>query len=105
MNDKHIIKLCEICVKIGVAFVKTSTGYGFKKGPDGMYSYDGATIPHLALMRKQYVIAVLGCYYELDRHIWDSCPLSVQIKAAGGVKSLDDLLRVRAMGITRVGAS
>ncbi|KAB5592905.1 hypothetical protein CTheo_3616 [Ceratobasidium theobromae] len=86
LNDKHIIKLCEICVKIGVAFVKTSTGYGFKKGPDGMYSYDGATIPHLALMRKH-------------------CPLSVQIKAAGGVKSLDDLLRVRAMGITRVGAS
>ncbi|CAE6429897.1 unnamed protein product [Rhizoctonia solani] len=86
LKDEHIIKLCEICTKIGVAFVKTSTGYGFKKQSNGMYSYDGATIPHLALMRKH-------------------CPPSVQIKAAGGVKTLDDLLRVRAMGITRVGAS
>ncbi|CAE6512911.1 unnamed protein product [Rhizoctonia solani] len=86
LKDEHIIKLCEICTKIGVAFVKTSTGYGFKKQNNGMYSYDGATIPHLALMRK-------------------CCPPSVQIKAAGGVKTLDDLLRVRAMGITRVGAS
>ncbi|KAJ1311558.1 hypothetical protein OPQ81_010042 [Rhizoctonia solani] len=86
LKDEHIIKLCEICTKIGVAFVKTSTGYGFKKQSNGMYSYDGATIPHLALMRKY-------------------CPPSVQIKAAGGIKTLDDLLRVRAMGITRVGAS
>ncbi|KAF8604947.1 deoxyribose-phosphate aldolase [Ceratobasidium sp. AG-I] len=86
LKDEHIIKLCEICTKIGVAFVKTSTGYGFKKQANGMYSYDGATLPHLALMRKH-------------------CPPSVQIKAAGGVKTLEDLLRVRAMGITRVGAS
>ncbi|QRV76178.1 deoxyribose-phosphate aldolase [Ceratobasidium sp. AG-Ba] len=86
LKDEHIIKLCEICTKIGVAFVKTSTGYGFKKQSNGMYIYDGATIPHLALMRKH-------------------CPPSVQIKAAGGLKTLDDLLRVRAMGVTRVGAS
>jgi deoxyribose-phosphate aldolase len=29
----------------------------------------------------------------------------VQIKAAGGVRTLDDLLRVRALGVTRVGAT
>jgi deoxyribose-phosphate aldolase len=33
------------------------------------------------------------------------CPASVQIKAAGGVRTLDDLLRVRALGVTRVGAT
>ena len=30
---------------------------------------------------------------------------SVQIKAAGGVRTLDDVLRVRALGVTRVGAT
>ena len=30
---------------------------------------------------------------------------SVQIKAAGGVRTLDDLLRVRALGVTRIGAT
>jgi deoxyribose-phosphate aldolase len=86
LQDTHITKLCEICSNIGVAFVKTSTGYGFVKGSDGRYSYAGATLPHLALMRK-------------------SCSPNVQIKAAGGVRTLDDLLRVRALGVTRAGAT
>ena len=51
-----------------------------------MYSYQGATDHHLQLMRQH------------------SAP-SVQIKAAGGIRTLDDLLRVRAMGVTRVGAT
>ncbi|KZT52495.1 deoxyribose-phosphate aldolase [Calocera cornea HHB12733] len=86
LQDEHIIKLCEICSRVKVAFVKTSTGYGFVKGADGKYSYKGATLPHLALMRKHTDPAV-------------------QIKAAGGVRTLDDLLRVRALGVTRVGAT
>lgn len=36
--DLHKIKLCEICNKQRVAFVKTSTGYGFKKQENGFYS-------------------------------------------------------------------
>jgi len=32
-------------------------------------------------------------------------PSSVQLKAAGGVRSLDDLLRVREIGVTRIGAT
>ena len=32
-------------------------------------------------------------------------PPQVQVKAAGGVRDLDTLLRVRAIGVTRVGAS
>ena len=30
---------------------------------------------------------------------------SVQVKAAGGVRTLDDLLRVRELGVTRIGAT
>jgi len=86
LQDEHIIRLCEICSEIGVAFVKTSTGYGFVKQRDGGYNYKGATEPHLRLMRQH-------------------CPPNLQIKAAGGVRTLDDLLRVRALGVTRVGAT
>lgn len=85
-DDKFKIKLCQICSQIKVAFVKTSTGYGFVKGSDGKYSYQGATDHDLKLMR-QY-----------------SAP-EVQVKAAGGIRTLDDLLRVRALGVTRVGAT
>lgn len=85
-NDKFKIKLCQICSQVKVAFVKTSTGYGFVKGSDGKYSYQGATDHDLKLMRQH------------------SAP-EVQIKAAGGIRTLDDLLRVRALGVTRVGAT
>jgi len=30
---------------------------------------------------------------------------NVQLKAAGGVRTLDDLLRVRALGVSRIGAT
>lgn len=86
LQDAHIIRLCEICTEHGVAFVKTSTGYGFVKQAGGDYNYRGATDAHLTLMRKH------------------SGP-NVQIKAAGGVRTLGDLLRVRALGVTRVGAT
>lgn len=86
LKDEHIIRLCEICSAAGVAFVKTSSGYGFVKQPDGNYNYRGATDAHLALMRAH------------------SAP-GVQIKAAGGVRTLDDLLRVQALGVSRIGAT
>lgn len=86
LQNDHIIQLCEICSEHKVAFVKTSSGYGFVKQDNGMYSYKGATDEHLTLMRKH------------------SAP-EVQIKAAGGVRTLDDLLRVRAIGVTRIGAT
>jgi deoxyribose-phosphate aldolase len=86
LEDRHIIKLCKICSEHAVAFVKTSTGYGFVKQDNGMYTYKGATDHHLKLMR-------------------DFCPETIQIKAAGGVRTLDDLLRVRSLGVTRIGAT
>ena len=86
LQDQHIVRLCEICSAIGVAFVKTSTGYGFVKQANGMYSYNGATMHHLKVMRQH-------------------CPASVRIKAAGGVRTLDDLLLVRSIGVSRIGAT
>ena len=86
LEDAHIIRLCEICSEHAVAFVKTSTGYGFVKQSNGFYAYSGATDHALRLMREH------------------SAP-GVQVKAAGGVRTLDDLLRVRAMGVTRIGAT
>lgn len=85
-EDGHKIKLCEICSKHKVGFVKTSTGYGMVKGPDGKYGYQGATEHDLKLMRQ---------YSDDD----------VQVKAAGGVRTVDDMLKVKALGVTRIGAS
>jgi deoxyribose-phosphate aldolase len=78
--------LCEICSELKVEFVKTSTGYGFNKQSDGSYNYKGATHDDLVLMRKH------------------SDPL-VEVKAAGGVRTLEDTLKVRELGVTRIGAT
>lgn len=85
-EDKYKIKLCEICNEAGVDFVKTSTGYGFTKQPDGSYNYKGATEHDLELMRK---------YSDNN----------IQVKAAGGVRTLQDTLKVRQLGVTRIGAT
>ena len=85
-DDESKRRLCSICSEHGVAFVKTSTGYGFVKQVDGSYAYVGATDHDLALMRS-------------------ASAESVQVKAAGGIRTLDDVLRVRALGVTRVGAT
>jgi len=80
------IRLCEICTRVGADFVKTSTGYGFVKQPNGDFNYKGATLADVKLMR-QY-----------------SGP-GVQVKCAGGVRTLDDLLKMKAAGATRSGAT
>jgi deoxyribose-phosphate aldolase len=85
-DDATKIRLCEICGRAGADWVKTSTGYGFVKQPSGGYDYRGATEHDLRLMRAH-------------------SPAHVQVKAAGGVRDLDGLLRVRELGCTRLGAS
>jgi deoxyribose-phosphate aldolase len=76
LDEGRKIRLCEICGELGVDWVKTSTGFGA----------GGATDEDLILMRKH-------------------SPPHVQIKAAGGVRDLGRLLRVRELGCTRCGAS
>ncbi len=85
-SDAFKRRLCEVCERAGADWVKTSTGYGFVKQPDGSYNYKGATEHDLALMRASVS----------DR---------VQVKAAGGVRDLDGLIRVRDLGATRCGAT
>jgi deoxyribose-phosphate aldolase len=80
------IKLCQICTKVGADFVKTSTGYGYVKQSNGDFNYKGATIADIELMRKH-------------------CGPKVQIKCAGGVRTLDDLLKMREAGASRSGAT
>lgn len=79
-------RLCQICERAGADWVKTSTGYGFVRRPDGHYDYRGATEHDLALMRA-------------------ACSPRVQVKAAGGVRDLDTLIKVRDLGASRCGAS
>jgi deoxyribose-phosphate aldolase len=76
LNEAQKIRLCEICGELNADWVKTSTGYGT----------GGATHEDLRLMRQH-------------------TPGRVQVKAAGGVRDLDALLAVRALGVTRVGAT
>ncbi|WP_321474633.1 deoxyribose-phosphate aldolase [uncultured Paludibaculum sp.] len=76
LKDAQKIRLCEICAELQVDWVKTSTGY----------APSGATDDDLRLMRLH-------------------SPATVQVKAAGGIRDLDALLRVRALGVTRCGAT
>lgn len=85
-RNEDKIRLCEICTRAGADFVKTSTGYGFVKQPDGNFNYKGATLDDVRLMRLH------------------SGP-AVQVKCAGGVRTLDDLLKMREAGATRSGAT
>ena len=86
LENSHKIKLCEICSALNVDFVKTSTGYGYVKQEDGKFLAKGATMEDLLLMRKH------------------TAP-HIQIKAAGGVRNLKDMLAAIGAGATRIGAT
>jgi deoxyribose-phosphate aldolase len=76
LTDEHKEQLCRICAEVGADYVKTSTGYGSS----------GVVDEDLRLMRR-------------------CSPPHVKVKAAGGVRTLDRLLAVRALGVSRVGAT
>ncbi len=84
--DRAKIRLCEICSDLKADFVKTSTGFGFVKGADGGHRYTGATEHDLRLMR-------------------DHCDPTVGLKASGGVRSLEMVLKCIELGCTRIGVS
>jgi deoxyribose-phosphate aldolase len=76
LQDAHKVRLCHISGEVGADYVKTSTGYGSR----------GATDHDVRLMRRH-------------------SPPHVRVKAAGGVRSFDRLLAMRALGAARIGAA
>lgn len=74
LSVEQIVKACQICEKAGADYVKTSTGY----------SPGGATLEDVKLMRA-------------------SCSPKVSVKAAGGIRTLDQLLQYRAAGARMIG--
>ncbi|MEI6602527.1 MAG: deoxyribose-phosphate aldolase [Clostridia bacterium] len=76
LTDAQKVDACKICEAAGADFVKTSTGYGT----------GGATLPDLKLMRA-------------------TVSAKVRVKAAGGVRTLDQALAVKAVGAVRFGAT
>jgi deoxyribose-phosphate aldolase len=76
LTDDEKVRGCRLAEMAGGDFVKTSTGF----------APGGATHADLALMRN-------------------AVSERVQVKAAGGVRTLDDLLAVMALGVTRIGAT
>ena len=76
LTDEEKVLACQLSTRAGVDFVKTSTGFGT----------GGATISDLKLMRE-------------------NCPENIEVKAAGGVRTLDNTLAVRSVGVTRFGAT
>lgn len=76
LTDEQKIRACRLSASAGAGFVKTSTGF----------APSGATHEDLRLMRKH-------------------SPAHVQVKAAGGVRTLDALLEVMELGVARIGAT
>jgi deoxyribose-phosphate aldolase len=76
LTDEEIIKCCEIYAKVGVDFLKTSTGYAEK----------GATIEAVQLMRQ---------------HL----PSNIQIKASGGIRTYEQAEQYVKAGANRLGCS
>ncbi|HCE46273.1 MAG TPA: deoxyribose-phosphate aldolase [Lentisphaeria bacterium] len=85
-DDKYKLRLCDLCNKAEVDFAKTSTGYNYIKAADGHFTYRGATEPDLALMRRH-------------------CSPKVQVKAAGGIRTVRAFIRAMELGVTRIGIS
>lgn len=76
LTEEEKIKLCSVVTNAGADFIKTSTGFGT----------NGATLEDVKLMR-QHVGA------------------DVQVKAAGGVRSIEDANNFIDAGATRLGTS
>ena len=76
LTEEEKIKMCAIVTNSGADFIKTSTGF----------STEGATFDDVALFKK---------------HVGSN----VKIKAAGGIKTLDDAEKFISLGASRLGTS
>ncbi|MBP7461142.1 MAG: deoxyribose-phosphate aldolase [Candidatus Delongbacteria bacterium] len=85
LKSETIIRLCKICDALGVDFIKTSTGFGYVRNPQGGMTATGATEEVLRLM--------------LDH------AGGARVKASGGIKDFKTALHYREMGVARLGTS
>ena len=76
LSDEQKVQGCRACVAGGADFVKTSTGF----------STGGATVEDVRLMKQT---------------VGEAC----QVKAAGGVRSYEDLIAMIEAGADRIGTS
>ena len=85
-SDEIKVRLCQASEAAGAAFVKTSTGFGYRKQADGTFIPTGATEHDVRLLRKH-------------------CGSAVQVKASGGIRTYEQALRFVELGATRLGTS
>lgn len=76
LSKEEIVLACRLAEDAGAHFVKTSTGFGS----------DGATVANVRLMRA-------------------AVSQSLKVKAAGGIRSLEDLMAMVDAGAERIGTS
>jgi len=76
LSDEEKVLACQIAGRAGAHYVKTSTGF----------ASSGATVEDVALMRR-------------------TVGLDVGVKAAGGIRSYEDVLAMIQAGASRIGAS
>jgi deoxyribose-phosphate aldolase len=76
LTQEEKVRACELSVKAGADYVKTSTGF----------SSGGATVDDIALMRK-------------------TVGPNIGVKASGGVRNTEDTEKMIEAGATRIGAS
>jgi len=74
LTPDEIKRACELCIRAGAAFIKTSTGW----------APCGATLEAVSLITS---------------FVGDA----IQVKAAGGIRDLDTLLQMHRMGVSRFG--
>lgn len=84
-SDQHKIYLCEVCNKLNVPYINTSTGFGFAQHNNGFYRCNGAT-EHVKLLKMH-------------------AAESINIKTTGNISTLDDLLRFKELGVSRIGTT
>ena len=76
LSEEEIVKACQLCMQAKADFVKTSTGF----------STGGATIENVRIMKA-----------AIDD--------TMQVKAAGGIRTYEDLLKMVEAGASRIGTS
>jgi deoxyribose-phosphate aldolase len=86
LSDKSIVTCCTCAMDAGADFVKTSTGFATPKGIDGETLPNGASVHHVALMRK-----TVGS--------------SMGVKASGGIRSARTTISMLEAGANRIGTS